>query len=44
LLGDEFGENRPATLDMKAVEERVRFVRKDLIEPDDWTSWTITTF
>lgn len=44
LLGDEYGDNRPCTLELSAVQEMVAFLDKTLIEPDDWTVWTITTF
>lgn len=44
LLGDEYGENRPATLDLSAVQSAVRFVDKSTVNPDDYTGWTITVF
>jgi hypothetical protein len=44
ILGDDYGENRAATLTVQSVEERMRFVPKDMINPDEWTGWTITTF
>ena len=41
ILADEYGENRPATLPLSMVEEKVRWLDNDKVEPDDWTGWTI---
>lgn len=44
LLGDEYGDNRPCTLSLDEVKDRVAFLDKDQVEPDDYTGWTITVF
>ena len=44
ILGDDYGDNRAATLELSAVHEVVSFLDKTLINPEEWTGWTITTF
>lgn len=44
ILGDEYGDNRAATLELSAVQSLVRFVDKSKLNPDDFTGWTITIF
>jgi len=44
LLGDEHGDNRPATVGVPEVQRLVSFLDKSNISPDDWTGWTITVF
>lgn len=44
ILGNKFGENRAATLDLERVKDAVMFIDKATIEPDNYTGWTVTTF
>ena len=44
ILGDEYGESRPARLPLDEVEKRVVFLDKEKVDPDAWTGWTIHTF
>lgn len=41
ILADEYGENRPATLPLDMVEEKVVWLDNDKVDPDQWTGWTI---
>lgn len=42
ILADEYGENRPATLSLKEVEDKVIWLQHEKIIPQDWTGWAIT--
>lgn len=44
ILADEYGESRPATLNLAEVEDKVIWLDKEKVDPDAWTGWTITTF
>lgn len=44
ILGDEYGENRPASVNLEAVKTGVRFVPKEEVNPSDWTGWQIIAF
>jgi len=44
ILADEYGENRPATLTLEQVEEKVVWLDKEDVDPEAWLGWTIITF
>jgi hypothetical protein len=44
ILADEHGENRPATLTLKEVADKVVWLRNEDVDPEAWLGWTITTF
>jgi len=44
ILADEYGENRPATLTLEQVEERVVWLDNEDVDPEAWLCWTITAF
>lgn len=44
ILGDEYGENRAATLTLDEVADKVVWLSNDRVNPDEWTGWTITTW
>jgi len=44
ILADEYGENRPATLTLKEVEDKVVWLDRENVDPAEWLGWTITTF
>lgn len=44
ILGDNYGENRAATLTLDEVKDKVIWLDNEKVEPDDWTSWTITAW
>jgi hypothetical protein len=44
ILGDNYGDNRDATLTLSEVQTLVTFLDKATVNPDDWTGWTIRTF
>lgn len=44
ILADEYGENRPATLSLKEVEDKVIWLDNDVVDPDSWLEWTVTMF
>jgi hypothetical protein len=44
ILADEYGENRPATLTLKEVADKVVWLRNEDVDPEAWLGWTITAF
>jgi len=44
ILGDQYGENRPATVALEGVEKVVEWVDKEDIDPDAYTGWTMMFF
>jgi hypothetical protein len=44
ILGDEYGENRPASVSLEVVKDCVSFVPKEEVNPSDWTGWQIIAF
>ena len=42
ILGDNYGENRAATLTLDEVKEKVMWLEQDEVDPDQWNGWTIT--
>lgn len=44
ILADEYGENRPATLTLKEVADKVVWLRNKDVDPEEWLGWTITAF
>lgn len=44
ILGDNYGENRDATLSLDLVRGAVTFPDKETINPSDWTGWRIEVF
>jgi hypothetical protein len=44
ILADEYGKNRPATLTLKEVTDKVVWLRNEDVDPEEWLGWTITAF
>ncbi len=44
ILGDNYGENRDATLPLDLVKDTVVWMDNEEVEPDKWTGWTVTTW
>lgn len=44
IIGDQYGDNRPATLTIEEVASKVTFLDKSEVEPDEWTGWEIRVF
>lgn len=43
IIGDEYGENRDATLSALSVLTGIEFLDPEDVDPDSWTGWTIST-
>jgi hypothetical protein len=44
ILGDEYGENRPASSTLAEVRDMVKFVDREKVHPDEYIGWTIISF
>ena len=44
IIGDQYGDNRPATLTVEEVASKVTFLERETVEPDEWTGWEIRVF
>lgn len=44
ILGDDYGENRAATMTVPEVASLVTFLDKEKIDPEAYCGWTVTAF
>lgn len=44
IIGDNYGDNRSATLTVEEVRSRVTFLDSAAVEPTEYLGWTVTAF
>lgn len=44
IVGDDYGENRAATIGIDKVREVVKFLDNDQVDPTEFLGWSIVTF